>query len=113
MVVVCSPALESIFRRAFAVDYILHGGDSQAMPRDRDEAPIREAFAAVLKELRVQLGVSQEQLALMANVDRTFIGKLESGRNQPSLGVIFAIAHAVGTTPEKLVARVQQRLAST
>lgn len=79
------------------------------MTRVRDDA-LLQAFAAVLRHLRHELGLSQEQLALRANVDRTFVGKLESGRHQPSLAVVFKLAEAAGTTPEQLIARVQQLL---
>lgn len=81
------------------------------MTRVRDDA-LLQAFAAVLRELRNELGLSQEQLALRASVDRTFVGKLESGRHQPSLAVVFKLAQAAGTTPVELMARVQQALLS-
>lgn len=71
---------------------------------------VAEAFASVLKEFRLDAGLSQEQLALRAAVDRTFVGKLESKRHQPSLGVVFALADALGADPCDLVARVRQRL---
>lgn len=79
------------------------------MTRVRDEALV-EAFAAALRDLRQQIGLSQEQLALRASVDRSFVGKLESGKHQPSLAVIFSLAEALGTSPEHLVAVVQKRL---
>jgi transcriptional regulator with XRE-family HTH domain len=81
------------------------------MTRVRDDA-LLQAFAIVLRDLRRELALSQEQLALRAGVDRTFVGKLESGRHQPSLAVVFKLAQSAGTTPVELIARVQQVLLS-
>lgn len=75
------------------------------MTRVRDDV-LMEAFANVLRSLRSELGISQEQLALRANVDRTFVGKLESARHQPSLDVVFKLSQALGKSPEQLVALV-------
>lgn len=82
------------------------------MTRVRDDA-LLEAFAAVLRDLRKETGLSQEQLALRAHVDRTFVGKLESGKHHPSLAVVFKLAQAVDMTPENLVAMVRRTKLST
>lgn len=86
--------------------------DSQWMTRVRDDA-LLEAFAAVLRDLRKEIGLSQEQLALRARVDRTFVGKLESGKHHPSLAVVFKLAQAFDVTPEHLVAMVRRAKPST
>lgn len=79
------------------------------MTRVRDDE-LTQAFASVLRNLRQELGISQEQLALRASVDRSFVGKLEAGRHQPSLAVVFALALALSTPAGSLVAMVQDRL---
>lgn len=79
------------------------------MTRVRDDE-LTQAFATVLRGLRQGIGISQEQLALRASVDRSFLGKLETGRHQPSLAVVFSLASALGTPAESLVAKVQERL---
>lgn len=76
------------------------------MTRVRDDI-LLEAFANVLRSLRSELGISQEQLAFRANVDRTFVSKLESARHQPSLAVVFKLSQALGKTPEQLIALVR------
>lgn len=81
------------------------------MTRVRDES-FMQAFAVVLRAARLERGFSQEQLAARASVDRTFVGKLESGRHQPSLAVVFKLADAIGLTPEELVRMVRLRPAS-
>ena len=99
-----------ICRCVFAVDYIPMLLDSQPMTRVRNDE-LTQAFATVLRDLRQDLGISQEQLALRASVDRTFVGKLETGRHQPSLAVVFSLALALGTSAGSLVSRVQETLA--
>ena len=74
------------------------------------DAALAEAFAVQLRDLRKAAGLSQEQLAHLAGADRTFVGKLEQGKHQPSLAVVFALAHAVDKTPEALIAMVRARL---
>jgi transcriptional regulator with XRE-family HTH domain len=54
-----------------------------------------DAFAAELRAQRAARRLSQEDLAHLAQVNRTYIAKLELARNQPTLGVLFRIATAL------------------
>lgn len=65
-----------------------------------------EAFGTVLRRLRNELGVSQEQLAFMCDLDRTFISMLERGVRQPSLASIIAISKALNTPPSEVIREV-------
>lgn len=65
-----------------------------------------EAFGKVLRRLRNELGVSQEQLAFMCDLDRTFISMLERGVRQPSLASIIAISKALNTPPSEVIREV-------
>ena len=49
---------------------------------------IQETFGLVIKELRNNKGVSQERLALDAEIDRTYIGDIEKGSRNVSLEII-------------------------
>lgn len=64
---------------------------------------VEAAFGQVLRELRMAKGLSQEQLALNCDLDRTFISMLERGRRQPSLASIITIAARLEIQPYKLV----------
>lgn len=55
-----------------------------------------EAFALELRSRRSAAGLSQEALALRANVNRTYVAKLELARNQPTLSVLLGLAEALG-----------------
>ena len=45
-------------------------------------------------------------LALAADMDRSYLGRLERGEKQPSLDVLFRVAAALQIDAHKLVARV-------
>ncbi len=77
------------------------------MPRAQSQ-PLIEAFSNVLKAERRAAGLTQEALALNSDIDRTFVGLLETGKRQPSLSVLFALARALDLTPEALIQRVRR-----
>lgn len=56
---------------------------------------IREAFGARVRELRRKAGLSQEELATTANLDRSYIGGVERGERNVSLVNIHKIARAL------------------
>jgi transcriptional regulator with XRE-family HTH domain len=65
-------------------------------------------FGLNLKQLRIARGLSQEQLGLIAELDRTYISGIERGVRNVSLNNIFRIAKALGvpaaalfTSPEE------------
>ena len=76
------------------------------------EAPdkIVEAFGLTLKDLREKAGLSQEKLAEYADLERTFVSWLETGKKQPTITTIFKISYALKITPSELLVLVQKRL---
>lgn len=70
---------------------------------------IDEAFGAVLRELRISQGLTQEKLAFNARLDRTFISLLERGQRQPSLATIFQISKALQLSPSAVIKLVEER----
>lgn len=48
--------------------------------RDKE---LHGVFGSVLRELRTQVGLTQEQLGFECDLDRTFISLLERGLRQP------------------------------
>ncbi len=65
----------------------------------------RQRFAARLRELRTEAGVSQERLAELAGVHRNYVGAIERGERNPGLDVICALADALDVDPGELVTR--------
>jgi len=73
---------------------------------DRRRSP-SEAFGQVLRKLRVQKGLTQEALALEAGTERSHISSLERAERGPSLGTIFKLARALGTSSGELVSMAE------
>lgn len=55
----------------------------------------RDLVAWNMRRLRVAKGLSQERLANEAEVDRTYISRLERKVENPSIGVLEKIAQAL------------------
>ena len=65
------------------------------------------AFGKVIREMRLNAGLTQEQLGLEAGLRRTFVSLLELGQQQPSLTTLFKIATALGVTPSEILRRTE------
>jgi transcriptional regulator with XRE-family HTH domain len=66
---------------------------------------IAMAFGLILRDCRKKAGLSQEALAGMADVDRTFVSLLERGLRQPTLETLFSLSRALGVAPATMVSR--------
>ncbi len=58
-------------------------------------------FPARLRELRVQAGLTQEQLADKAGVKRDAVARWERGAREPSWSNVIALADALGVSTEQ------------
>jgi transcriptional regulator with XRE-family HTH domain len=67
-------------------------------------------FGQVLRTLRKDAGLSQEQLALAANIERNFVSLIERGVNQPTIRVLFKLASALETSPSRMMCLVEEKL---
>ncbi len=57
---------------------------------------VKEKFAKKLVSIRKERGLSQEELALMCGVDRTYVGRIERMERTPSLVVLQKFADGLG-----------------
>jgi transcriptional regulator with XRE-family HTH domain len=55
--------------------------------------------------MRLEVGLSQEELAAGAAVERSHMGKIERGEHMPNFVLILRLARALSVTPGKLVDR--------
>lgn len=69
-----------------------------------------QAFGQVLRELRLEAGLSQEKLAEASDCTRPYVSYLESGRYSPSLSILFRLAAALHIAPAVLIDRAEARL---
>ncbi len=65
------------------------------------------AFGLAVRQAREQRGFSQDVLAELAGLHRTYIGSVERGERNLSLKNISAIAAALGTAGSKLLERAE------
>jgi transcriptional regulator with XRE-family HTH domain len=58
---------------------------------------VQALVARNLRRLRVRRGLSQENLAVDAAVDRTYVSRLERGLENPTVAVLDRLALALNT----------------
>ncbi len=58
----------------------------------------------VVRQKRMVLGMSQEGLADLAQLNRTYIGKIERGETSVSVEVLQKVANGLNTTLSRLIA---------
>ena len=56
-----------------------------------------------MRQLRTSAGITQEELAFKAGIDRTYASQIERAVANPSLGIICQIADALNCKPEELL----------
>jgi transcriptional regulator with XRE-family HTH domain len=64
-------------------------------------------FGRVLRDLRKQAGLTQEQLGFEAELERNYISMLERGERQPTLTTLMKLARPLHRKASQLVALVE------
>lgn len=78
--------------------------------RTHQDPTLLRALATEVKARReLQEINSQEALAFAANLNRTFVAKLELGQTSPSLTSLFRLAEGLRIEPWELVLSIQER----
>lgn len=68
------------------------------------------AFGKVLRRLRIDAGLTQEELGFEADLRRTYVSILELGQQQPSLTSILKLAKPLKVTARDIVGLVEAEL---
>jgi transcriptional regulator with XRE-family HTH domain len=68
------------------------------------QSPELVALGGAIKHARLGRQVSQEELSLLAGVDRSYLGRVERGDNNPATLTLVKIAVALDTTVAELFA---------
>jgi len=63
------------------------------------------ALGKAIREVRLSKGISQEKLALLSEVDRAHVGRVERGDSNAAVLTLAQIAKALNLTVSKLMQR--------
>jgi len=70
-------------------------------------------FGDLLRCHREAANLSQERLADLSDLDRTFVSLLERGQRQPSLETVFKLCAALKIRPHEFVREVELQIETT
>jgi transcriptional regulator with XRE-family HTH domain len=74
------------------------------------EEDIQVAFGAALRRVRVKKALSQEKLADLAGIHRTYVGDVERGTRNIALINMTRLAMALGVSLSRLIAEMEDEL---
>ena len=60
----------------------------------------------MIKDLRLKEKITQEQLSALCDVDVRTIQRIEKGKQNISISLLFAIAEALNVTPNILIGKI-------
>ncbi len=61
------------------------------------------SFGRRLRDARLNRGLTQEGLANLSGLDRTYVSSCEAGRRNATIRTIYRLAEALGVDPSALV----------
>ncbi len=61
-----------------------------------------------LRKSREAAGLTQEKLAFLAEVDRTYISMLENNKKSPTVDMLFRLCEVLKTPASRIIARVEK-----
>jgi transcriptional regulator with XRE-family HTH domain len=71
------------------------------------QSPTLLALGKAIRQLRVAKGISQEELALRAEVDRSYVGRVERGDNNAAILTLAKLAKALGVSVARLLEKAK------
>ena len=60
-------------------------------------------FGQLVRKYRKERNMSQEQLALLCNMDRSYLGRIERGEVNPTLEKIYELADQLSVSSKDLL----------
>lgn len=65
--------------------------------------PLLLALGEAIRRIRLEKGISQEKLALLAEVNRSYVGRVERGDNNVALLTLARLAKALDVSMSELM----------
>lgn len=70
------------------------------------------AFGKAVRAVRMERGIAQEELAALAGIERSHMGKIERGEHMPTLALILKVALALRVSAAELIAATERNIGS-
>jgi transcriptional regulator with XRE-family HTH domain len=67
-------------------------------------------FGKVLQEIRKERKISQEKLAELCELDRTYISLLERNLRQPTISTFFKLAKALNVSSKDFIDKIEKSI---
>lgn len=68
----------------------------------------KKVFGTVVKNIREQKYISQDELASISGLDRTFISLIENGKRSPTLTTILKLSKGLAVKPSYLIKKCEE-----
>jgi transcriptional regulator with XRE-family HTH domain len=75
---------------------------------DEPKQKILSALGYLVRQRRTEQEISQEELGLRANLDRTYISGVERGVRNPSLTALVSLANGLGISVSVLLENLER-----
>jgi len=67
---------------------------------------VREIFGHNLRTIRQSRGFTQERLAYVSGIDRSYVGKIERGQVNLTIDKLYLLAATLGCSPKDLIPEI-------
>lgn len=67
------------------------------------------AIAQAIAKHRHDADISQEDLADLAGIHRTYVSQIERGLKMPTMAIIFRISKALNIKPSQLISEIERQ----
>jgi transcriptional regulator with XRE-family HTH domain len=68
---------------------------------------IKHRLGIIIKKLRKDKSISQEELALLADIDRTYVGDIEKGERNISIDVLEKLANTLEISMSEIFTQIE------
>jgi len=70
----------------------------------------KKAFGKVVREIRTEKGLTQEKLAELAEIDRTYIYRIEYGLREPSFSIFLKLIEGLKISSEEFILKYKNEI---